>query len=42
MIQRPRRAVVWSTLPLVTHTHEHLGQTIAYARADEIVPPWSR
>jgi len=26
---------------LVTHMHEHLGQTIAYARANEIVPPWS-
>jgi hypothetical protein len=22
--------------------HEHLGQLIAYARANEIVPPWSR
>jgi hypothetical protein len=27
---------------LVTHMHEHLGQTIAYARTNEIVPPWSR
>ncbi len=27
---------------LVTHMHEHLGQVIAYSRADEIVPPWSR
>jgi DinB superfamily len=27
---------------LVTHMHEHLGQTIAYSRANEIVPPWSR
>jgi uncharacterized damage-inducible protein DinB len=27
---------------LITHMHEHLGQTIAYARANEIVPPWSR
>jgi uncharacterized damage-inducible protein DinB len=26
---------------LVTHMHEHLGQTIAYARANGIVPPWS-
>jgi uncharacterized damage-inducible protein DinB len=26
---------------LITHMHEHLGQTIAYARANEIVPPWS-
>jgi hypothetical protein len=27
---------------LATHMHEHLGQTVAYARANEIVPPWSR
>ena len=27
---------------LVTHMHEHLGQVIAYSRANEIVPPWSR
>jgi uncharacterized damage-inducible protein DinB len=26
----------------VTHLHEHLGQSIAYARANGIVPPWSR
>ncbi len=25
-----------------THLHEHLGQLIAYARANNIVPPWSR
>ena len=24
------------------HLHEHLGQSIAYARANRIVPPWSR
>jgi uncharacterized damage-inducible protein DinB len=28
-------------LLLVTHTHEHLGQSIAYARSNGIVPPWS-
>jgi hypothetical protein len=22
--------------------HEHLGQLIAYARMNQIVPPWSR
>ena len=22
--------------------HEHLGQLIAYARTNQIVPPWSR
>jgi hypothetical protein len=25
-----------------THLHEHLGQAIAYARANNVVPPWSR
>lgn len=24
-----------------THMHEHLGQAIAYARANHVVPPWS-
>ena len=27
---------------LVTHMHEHLGQSIAYSRSNRIVPPWSR
>jgi uncharacterized damage-inducible protein DinB len=26
----------------ITHLHEHLGQAIAYARSNEVVPPWSR
>ncbi len=26
---------------LVTHMHEHLGQAIAYARTNGVVPPWS-
>jgi uncharacterized damage-inducible protein DinB len=26
---------------LVTHAHEHLGQSIAYARVNDIVPPWT-
>lgn len=26
---------------LATHNHEHLGQQIAYARMNGIVPPWS-
>lgn len=26
----------------VTHAHEHLGQLIAYARSNNVVPPWSR
>lgn len=25
-----------------THMHEHLGQMIAYARTNSVVPPWSR
>jgi hypothetical protein len=37
-----------STLPRVAATytlndlHEHLGQLVAYARMNSIVPPWSR
>ena len=26
----------------VDHAHKHLGQLIAYARMNHIVPPWSR
>jgi uncharacterized damage-inducible protein DinB len=26
---------------LLTHVHEHLGQSIAYARVNGVVPPWS-
>ena len=26
----------------VTHIHEHLGQAIAYARSNKVVPPWSK
>ena len=26
----------------VVHLHEHLGQSIAYARSNGVVPPWSR
>lgn len=25
-----------------THLHEHLGQVIAYARSNSVVPPWSQ
>lgn len=28
-------------LNAVTHMHEHLGQMIAYARMNKIVPPWT-
>lgn len=27
---------------VATHVHEHLGQSIAYARSNNIVPPWSK
>lgn len=26
----------------VNHLHEHLGQLIAYARSNDVVPPWSK
>ena len=26
----------------VTHLHEHLGQSIAYARSNNVTPPWSQ
>ena len=29
-------------LTALTHLHEHLGQSIAYARTNGVVPPWSR
>ncbi len=28
-------------LLLVNHAHEHMGQSIAYARINKVVPPWS-
>jgi uncharacterized damage-inducible protein DinB len=31
----------WAIQTLVTHMHEHLGQSIAYARMNGVVPPWS-
>ena len=33
----------WAVLvQLVAHMNEHLGQSIAYARSNNIVPPWSQ
>lgn len=29
-------------LNALTHLHEHLGQSIAYARSNGVVPPWSK
>lgn len=38
-----RDVAKWAVLfQLVTHMNEHLGQSIAYARANGVVPPWSR
>ena len=31
---------VW--ISTTTHLHEHLGQLIAYARSNKVVPPWSK
>jgi len=28
-------------LILLSHSHEHLGQLIAYARSNDVTPPWS-
>ena len=33
----------WAVLfQLVSHMNEHLGQSIAYARMNDVTPPWSR
>lgn len=38
-----RQVGQWAVLlQLVAHMNEHLGQSIAYARMNGIVPPWSR
>ncbi len=37
--QTTKREVCLLTL---SHTHEHLGQLIAYARSNHVVPPWSQ
>jgi uncharacterized damage-inducible protein DinB len=29
-------------LRILVHNHEHMGQSIAYARSNGIVPPWSK
>jgi uncharacterized damage-inducible protein DinB len=28
-------------LTMISHLHEHLGQSVAYARMNGVVPPWS-
>lgn len=38
-----RDVPTWAVLvQLVAHMNEHLGQSVAYARANNIVPPWSQ
>ncbi|MEX2153292.1 MAG: DinB family protein [Gemmatimonadaceae bacterium] len=38
-----REVPQWAVLmQLVAHMNEHLGQSIAYARSNNVVPPWSR
>ncbi|UCD24190.1 MAG: DinB family protein, partial [Gemmatimonadota bacterium] len=38
-----RQVAGWAVLvQLVAHMNEHVGQSIAYARMNGIVPPWSR
>ena len=38
-----RDATVLDVMMVVTtHAHEHLGQSIAYARSNGVVPPWSK
>jgi uncharacterized damage-inducible protein DinB len=32
---------IGAVLLLQTHSHEHLGQSIAYARSNGVTPPWS-
>ncbi len=38
-----RRVQSWAVLvQLVSHMNEHVGQSVAYARMNGVVPPWSR
>ncbi len=38
-----RRVAGWAVLfQLLAHMNEHTGQSIAYARMNGVVPPWSR
>ncbi len=38
-----RRVAGWAVLfQLLAHMNEHVGQSVAYARMNGIVPPWSR
>ena len=37
-----KRTVRATWIAMATHLHEHLGQLIAYARSNDITPPWSK
>lgn len=38
-----RQVPGWTVLlQLLAHMNEHVGQSIAYARMNQVVPPWSR
>jgi uncharacterized damage-inducible protein DinB len=38
-----RDVAKWAVLvQLLAHMNEHVGQSIAYARMNGVVPPWSR
>ena len=38
-----RRVPQWAVLfQLIAHMNDHMGQSIAYARASGVVPPWSQ
>ncbi len=38
-----RRVAGWAVLfQLLSHMNEHVGQSVAYARMNGVVPPWSR
>ncbi len=38
-----RSVAGWAVLfQLLAHMNEHVGQSVAYARMNDIVPPWSR
>ena len=38
--QKTTNRSMWITT--ATHLHEHLGQLIAYARSNKVIPPWSK
>lgn len=38
--QKSTARAMW--LSTTTHLHEHLGQLIAYARSNNVTPPWSK